>query len=79
MEIPIEPYSLPIGKASVVQTGRHITLVSYGRMLEFTLEAAKQLHSSGIEAEVIDLRTIKPLDIETLAASVRKTHFLRRR
>jgi len=54
--------------------GKHITLVSYSRMLKFCREAADELAKSGIQVEIIDLRTIKPLDIATVAQSVRKTH-----
>ena len=75
MNIPTEPYTLPIGKASLAKEGSDITIVSYGRMIEFCLEAAEKLSSIGINPEVIDIRTIKPLDIETIAASIRKTHF----
>lgn len=74
MEIPTEEYLVPIGKAKVVVEGKDVTLVSHSRMVLLCREAAKQLAQKGIKAEVIDLRTIKPLDIATVAASVRKTH-----
>lgn len=74
MEIPTAEYLVPIGQAKVLREGKHITLVSYSRILKFCLEAADQLAKQGISVEVIDLRTIKPLDIATIAASVRKTH-----
>jgi pyruvate dehydrogenase E1 component beta subunit len=74
MEIPTEEYLVPIGKAKVVRQGHHVTLVSYSRILKFCLEAAELLAKKGVSVEVIDLRTIKPLDIATVAASVRKTH-----
>lgn len=74
MEIPTAEYLVPIGQAKVLREGKHITLVSYSRILKFCLEAADQLAKQGIFVEVIDLRTIKPLDIATIAASVRKTH-----
>jgi len=74
MEIPTEEYLVPIGKANVERVGKHITLVSYSRMLKFCREAADELAKSGIQVEIIDLRTIKPLDIATVAQSVRKTH-----
>ena len=73
MEVPVEPYLVPIGKAQVVKAGMDVTLVCHGSMVNVCLAAAKQLKSSGIDVEVIDLRTIKPLDINTIAASVRKT------
>jgi pyruvate dehydrogenase E1 component beta subunit len=74
MEIPTEEYLVPIGKAKVEREGKHVTLVSYSRMLKFCREAADELAKSGIQVEIIDLRTIKPLDIATVAHSVRKTH-----
>jgi pyruvate dehydrogenase E1 component beta subunit len=74
MDIPTEEYLVPIGKAKVIREGNHITLVSYSRMLKFCKEAADILAEKGIQVEIIDLRTIKPLDIGTIAHSVRKTH-----
>lgn len=76
MEIPKEEYLVPIGKANILQEGKDVTLISHGRMVLFCQKAAKELLSEGIEAELIDLRTIKPLDIETILHSVRKTHFV---
>ncbi len=75
MEIPTHDYTVPIGKAKVVREGKHITLVSYSRMLKNCLEAADEMAKRGIEVEVIDLRTIKPLDIGTVTESVKRTHF----
>lgn len=75
MEIPVEEYLVPIGVASVVREGKDLTLVSHGRMVALCKEAAKELEQQGIDVEVIDLRTIKPLDTETIFQSVRKTHF----
>jgi pyruvate dehydrogenase E1 component beta subunit len=74
MEIPTEEYLIPIGKAHIVTPGQHVTLVSHGRMIPVCKEVVKQLAKKGIKAELIDLRTIKPLDIATVAASVRKTN-----
>ncbi len=74
MEIPTEEYLVPIGKAKVMRPGSDVTVVSHGRMVYLCLEAAKELAKQGISAEVIDLRTIKPLDIATVAQSVRQTH-----
>lgn len=74
MEIPTEEYLVPIGKAKVVIEGSDVTLVSHSRMVLLCREAAKQLAKKGIKAELIDLRTIKPLDMATVLASVRKTH-----
>ncbi|NGX62182.1 MAG: 2-oxoisovalerate dehydrogenase subunit beta [Chlamydiae bacterium] len=73
-EVPLEEYVLPIGKAKVVREGRDLTLISYSRMLNLCLEEAKEAAKRGIEIEVIDLCTIKPLDIGTLVRSVQKTH-----
>jgi pyruvate dehydrogenase E1 component beta subunit len=67
---------LPIGKAKVRRQGDGVTLVSYSRMVGFCLEAAEKLAAEGIEAEVIDLRTIRPMDIDTVVESVKKTNRL---
>ena len=74
MEIPTEEYLVPIGKARVLREGKHVTIVSYSRMLKFCREAADEMAKKGISVEIIDLRTIKPLDLATITASVRKTH-----
>lgn len=74
MEIPTAEYLVPIGKAKVVESGKDVTLVSHSRMVNFCREAVKELAKRGIRAELIDLRTIKPLDIATVAESVRKTN-----
>lgn len=74
MEIPTAEYLVPIGVAKVVREGKHITLVSYARMLKLCLAVAEDLAKEGISVEVIDIRTIKPLDLATIATSVRKTH-----
>jgi pyruvate dehydrogenase E1 component beta subunit len=74
MEIPTEEYLLPIGKAAIVESGTDLTLVCHSRMVKICLQASKELRKKGIKTEVIDLRTIKPLDIATIAESVRKTN-----
>jgi pyruvate dehydrogenase E1 component beta subunit len=74
MEIPTEEYLVPIGKAKVVKEGKHITLVSHSRMVLLCKQAVDELAKKGISVELIDLRTIKPLDITTIAESIRKTH-----
>lgn len=74
MEIPLEEYTIPIGKARIHQEGGDVTLIAHGRMVSLCIEACKQLARRGIRVELIDLRTIKPLDINTIARSVRKTH-----
>jgi pyruvate dehydrogenase E1 component beta subunit len=74
MEVPEDDFVVPLGKAKVVREGKDFTLVSWSRMLNVSLIAAEELAKEGIEVEVIDLRTIKPLDTETILNSVRKTH-----
>jgi 2-oxoisovalerate dehydrogenase E1 component len=71
--VPTEEYIIPIGKANIMKEGTDVTIVSYSRMAMFAYEAAKELEKQGVSAEVIDLRTVKPMDIDTVAASVRKT------
>jgi len=75
MDIPTSEYLVPFGKAKVIREGKHLTLISYSRMLSFCNQVAREYAKEGIEIEVIDLRTIKPLDMGTIAESVRKTHF----
>ena len=72
-EVPEKEYSIPIGKAEIKRDGRDITIVSYSRTLLFALEAAEKLAQQGIEAEVIDLRTIEPLDMDTILESIKGT------
>ncbi len=72
-EVPENDYVIPIGKADIKRHGRDITIVSYSRTLLFALEAAEKLAQQGIEAEVIDLRTIEPLDIDTILESIQGT------
>lgn len=72
--VPEEEFLVPLGKAEVKREGKDVTLISYSLMLNKTLTAAEQLAKDGIQAEVIDLRTLSPLDHETLAQSVKKTH-----
>ena len=74
MDIPADEYTVPIGKAKVIREGKHATLISYSRMIKFCTLAARELAKKGFDIEIIDLRTIKPLDIALVAASVRKTH-----
>jgi pyruvate dehydrogenase E1 component beta subunit len=73
-EVPkLNDYVVPIGKARVVRSGSHVTLISWSNGMTYALRAADELAKEGIEAEVIDLRTLRPLDTETLVASVKKT------
>jgi pyruvate dehydrogenase E1 component beta subunit len=71
--VPPGDVTVPLGKARVARQGRHVTMITYSKTLEPTLEAAQTLAGEGIEAEVIDLRTLKPVDMETVLGSVRKT------
>jgi len=75
-EIPDGEYLLPIGVADIKRTGTAATIVSFGKMMKVALGAAEELAKDGIECEVIDLRTIRPLDIATIVASVKKTNRL---
>jgi 2-oxoisovalerate dehydrogenase E1 component beta subunit len=72
-DLPEGDYTVPIGKARVAREGSHVTIVTYGAMLHASLEAAESLEREGISIEVVDLRTLAPLDVETVVASVRKT------
>ncbi|MBO3064583.1 MULTISPECIES: alpha-ketoacid dehydrogenase subunit beta [Staphylococcus] len=72
-EVPEEEYTIEIGKANVKQEGNDITLIAYGAMVQESLKAAEELEKEGYSVEVIDLRTVQPIDIETLVASVEKT------
>ncbi len=71
--VPEEDYIIPYGVADIKREGSDVTVVTYSRMVFRALEAAEKLAEEGISVEVIDLRTLKPLDMETVAASVKKT------
>jgi pyruvate dehydrogenase E1 component beta subunit len=74
-DVPTDPdFVLPLGKARVVREGADVTITAFSRMVGLALEAAEQLAEEGIDAEVIDLRTLRPLDREAIAASVAKTN-----
>jgi pyruvate dehydrogenase E1 component beta subunit len=76
-EVPkLDDFVLPIGKARIAREGKDVTIVSYSRGMAYALDAAKRLAEEGIDAEVIDLRTLRPLDIDTVVASVKKTNRL---
>ena len=75
-EIPEEEYLIPIGKANISREGKDVTVVSYNKMMKVALGAAGELAKENIEAEVIDLRTIRPLDWHTILESVKKTNRL---
>ena len=71
--VPEEEYTIPIGPADVKRQGSNITVVSYGLMLHHCLEAAELLSQEDVDVEVVDLRTLRPLDTETIINSVKKT------
>jgi pyruvate dehydrogenase E1 component beta subunit len=73
-EVPEEEYLIPLGQARMVQEGIDITLITWGAMLQPTLQAAALMEQNGTRAEVIDLRTLSPLDNQTIIESVKRTH-----
>ena len=75
-EVPEEEYLIPIGKADIKRAGSDVTMVSFNKMMKIALGAAEELAKEGISAEVIDLRTIRPLDWQTIFESVKKTNRL---
>jgi len=75
-EVPEGAYTIPLGKADVKREGSDVTIVATGQMVHVSLRAAQELSSDGVSVEVVDPRTLSPLDEETLLASVRKTHRL---
>jgi pyruvate/2-oxoglutarate/acetoin dehydrogenase E1 component len=75
-EVPEDNYTIPLGVADVKRKGKDMTIVSLGRMVHFCLEAAEKLAADGIDVEVVDLRSISPMDEEAILTSVKKTHRL---
>ena len=73
-EVPEGSYKVPLGTADLKRMGSDLTIISYGQMVHVALAAAEQLSQEGLEVEVVDLRCLRPLDIETVLESVRKTH-----
>ncbi|WP_026690092.1 alpha-ketoacid dehydrogenase subunit beta [Alteribacter aurantiacus] len=73
-EVPEEEYTIELGKADVKREGKDITIITYGAMVHSSLKAAEELEKDGIDAEVIDLRTVSPIDIDTIIESVEKTN-----
>jgi len=72
--VPEEEYTIPLGVADIKREGTDCTIVTYGRMVQFSLEAAEKLAAEGINVEVLDIRTLLPLDTEAIVSSVKKTH-----
>ncbi|GIX48765.1 MAG: 2-oxoisovalerate dehydrogenase subunit beta [Candidatus Tectimicrobiota bacterium] len=72
-EIPDEPYTVPLGKARLVQEGNDVTVIAWGSMLHEVLQAAEQLAAEGITLDILDLRTLSPMDVPAIVASVEKT------
>jgi len=73
-EVPEGDYTIPIGKSTIQRSGKDVTLVTYSKMLETSLKAAEQLAKDGFDVEVVDLRTLRPLDMEPVLDSVKKTN-----
>ena len=72
-EVPEEIYTVPLGKAAITREGKDVSVITYGAMVREAIKAADELEKEGISVEIVDLRTISPLDIETIVASVEKT------
>lgn len=72
-EVPDEAYTVPLGKAAITKEGTDVSVITYGAMVREAIKAAENLEKDGISVEVVDLRTVSPLDIETIIASVEKT------
>ncbi len=72
-EVPEESYTVPIGKAAITREGKDVSVITYGAMVREAVKAAEDLEKEGISVEVVDLRTVSPLDVETIIASVEKT------
>lgn len=72
-EVPEAEYTIPLGKANVVKEGNHVSIITYGAMVREAVKAAEKLEKDGISVEILDLRTVQPLDIEAIVASTEKT------
>jgi len=73
-EVPEEEYTIPLGKADIKKEGSDVSLISYGRTIQMCLEVANKMEAEGVHAEVLDLRTLSPLDTEAVIATAQKTH-----
>lgn len=76
MEVPEEEYTIPLGVADIKRVGTDVTIVSFGKIIKEAYEAADELAKEGISCEIIDLRTVRPMDYETILTSVKKTNRL---
>ena len=72
-EVPEAEYTIPLGKANVVKEGNHVSIITYGTMVREAVKAAEKLEKDGISVEILDLRTVQPLDIEAIVATTEKT------
>ena len=72
-EVPEAEYTIPLGKANVVKEGNHVSIITYGAMVREAVQAAEKLEKDGISVEILDLRTVQPLDIEAIVATTEKT------
>lgn len=73
-EVPEKEYTIPLGKANVVKEGTDVSVITYGAMVREAIKAAEVLEKDGISVEILDLRTVSPLDLEAILATVKKTH-----
>ena len=73
-EVPEDEYTIPLGKSKIQRPGKDVTIVTYSKMLEISYKAADQLAKSGIEAEIVDLRSLRPLDMQPVIESFKKTN-----
>ena len=73
-EVPEEEYTIPLGKADIKREGKDVSVITYGRTIQMSLEVANKLEAEGIQVEVLDLRTLSPLDTEAVIATAKKTH-----
>src|SRR3954466_11061709 len=73
-EVPDEDYTIPLGKADLKREGDHCSIITHGKMVLVAMQAADQLAKEGIRVDVVDLRTIRPMDVEAIAQSVMKTN-----
>jgi pyruvate dehydrogenase E1 component beta subunit len=73
-DVPKEEYLVPIGEADIKREGKDVTIISFGKPVRVALSSAEQLEKKGVSAEIVDLRTLRPMDIEAIVKSVKKTN-----